>query len=392
MCAETIAAVIAIRPRTQVLDVTPDERLGGPGRCIWYAYEQAGQWIIVQQWMTVTAREQVHLTASVSVDEFEYFRSGFVAIAESIVIAPGDSPSDRSLSVGARAMNSDPVLEPALDDRVSARLDESYESLSGVPGAQPRPVGRWLMNDSTLQHLFAIRARGMVGGADRRSADGMSLRELGLTNRFGAPVNDGLAIARLLERPSARFGALARHAGLEISWTLWSDGTMGLVRGESSVAELPQRRARSEPALFDRVGLGRAAGHLVAWMGLSPAWTVGNDTRLRLPADLVDRRVDEPGAPEGPSPIDDWAMCRLWAQPAWVRITVWRDGAGRGVDVVAAGDAGYFRVRPMDGGQVELFPVPSGTVLLDALHVLAERPTGDGRSGTRSSSGVAPHL
>jgi hypothetical protein len=272
---------------------------------------------------------------------------------------------------------------PALDIAASARVGLDLESLARVPLHQPRPRSRWALTDEALQHLWSVRGRGLVGKGGRSSDAGREVREAGLTNAFGAPTPEALTVTRCLGEPLATFGAEARHAGRTITWGYWARAETGVVQFRSSVPELLAGPEVDERAHLDLVPLDRAIGSLLAWTGLSPAWAVGGDVPLVLPAEVVDDRIDHPGPRSGPAPVDDWAGHRLWERPSWTQLSGWSATTGNGFRVVVAGDAGAFRRQPVPGEPelVELIPVPTGTVLQDVLAMFLERRTDEGRRG-----------
>ena len=274
---------------------------------------------------------------------------------------------------------------PQLDVAASAKVGQDLESLERVPLHQPRPTSRWSVSDEALQHLWSIRERGLVAKAKRTSEAGRELRSAGLTTALGALTADAATVARCIGAPVATFGVEARHAGRTSTWGYWADREIGVVQARASVAELLEGPAVAAPAQdapaqtgrvhLELLPLDRAVGRLLAWTGLSPAWAVAEDEPLILPADVLDDRIDRPGPRSEPSPVDDWAMRRLWDRPAWTQISGWSATTGNGFRVVTAGDAGAFRRQPVVDRPdlVQLFPVPTGTVLQDVVAMFTER-------------------
>ncbi|MBF4580541.1 hypothetical protein [Frigoribacterium sp. VKM Ac-2530] len=269
---------------------------------------------------------------------------------------------------------------PQLDVAASAKVGQDLESLERVPLHQPRPTSGWSVSDEALQHLWSIRDRGLVAKAKRTSEAGRELRAAGLTTALGALTADGATVARCIGAPVATFGVEARHAGRTSTWGYWADRETGVVQARASVAELLEVAtaagpAQDGPVRLELLPLDRAVGRLLAWTGLSPAWAVAEDEPLILPADVLDDRIDRPGPRSEPSPVDDWAMRRLWDRPAWTQISGWSATTGNGFRVVTAGDAGAFRRQPVVDRPdlVQLFPVPTGTVLQDVVAMFTER-------------------
>jgi len=269
---------------------------------------------------------------------------------------------------------------PPLDVAATAKVGQDLESLEGVPPHQPRPTSRWSLSDEAVQHLWTVRDRGLVAKAKRTSEAGRELRAAGLTNALGALTADGATVVRCLGAPVATFGVEARHGGRTSTWGYWADRETGVVQARASVAELLEAATTAGPVQagtvrLDLLPLDRAVGRLLAWTGLSPAWAVAEDEPIVLPAEVLDDRIDRPGPRPEPSPVDDWAMRRLWDRPAWTQISGWSATTGNGFRVVTAGDAGAFRRQPVVDRPdlVQLFPVPTGTVLQDVVAMFTER-------------------
>jgi hypothetical protein len=256
---------------------------------------------------------------------------------------------------------------PARDEAVSSRIGHDVQSLARIPLHQPRATSRWSLSAAALEQLWAVRTRGLVGGAQRNSDAGRELRDAGLTTRFGAPTDAGIAITRCIERPSATFVVEAAHGGRLSTWSYSATAETGLVRSGVSVPELFDGD-EDERTRLDLVPLGVAIGHLLAWIGMTPAWAVGADVPLVLGDAVIEARIDRAGVPSEALPIDDWAFQRLWDQPRWVSLRGWSEATARGFSVIAAGDAGVFRRRPGEvPGSSTLEPVPVGTVLQDVV-------------------------
>ncbi|MFJ3383403.1 MULTISPECIES: hypothetical protein [unclassified Curtobacterium] len=376
VAARAATSVLASQPGAQVFGVEPDdlaEVLGVPSRTIEWGYKADRTTVLVRQWIAVIGLHEVHVTGSSAVEVFE----DFVPLFRSVLAAASITADEAAPSAGGRARgraaDDEATALPRIDVGASERTDKTLEALDGVALAQPRPVGRWLLSDDALQHLWSIRARGMVSRARRRSPAGLELDGAGLTGTFGALADDGQRIAGLLERPDHRYGASARHGGRSADWSMWLNGASALVRAKGNVADLIDDRIRAdEVAQYDLVPAGRAVGHLLAWARVSPAWAIASDEEIVLPAETVDARIDRPGTPTEPSPIAGFVAERLWSEPVWGRLRVWGDRTPFGLDVVSAGGAGWFRRDGLEDGRVRLEPIPSGTVLRSVLAVFAD--------------------
>ena len=366
--ANAIASILALQPRAQVFAVEPDDLedvLGLPSRTVEWGYEAERTTVLVRQWIAVIGRHQVHVTGSCAVEEFTGFVPFFrgVLAAASIVDTASDDggPSEGSLSEA-----------PRIDTGASDRTGTTLEALDGVVLAQPRPIGRWMLSDDSLQHLWSLRGRGIISRGKRRSPEGVELAEAGLTGALGALAEDGQRIANLLEHAGYRYGAAADHGGRSAEWSMWLGGDTALVRARSNVVDVVEDRLRADSvAQYDVVPAGRAVGHLLAWARVSPAWAIASDEELVLPAEAVDGRIASAGMPNGRAPISGFVGDRLWREPVWVRVRVWGDRTPFGLDVIAAGAAGWFRRDPLEDGRVRLEPMPSGAVLRSFLAVFS---------------------
>lgn len=375
--SNAIASILALQPRAQVFAVEPndlDDVLGVPSRTVEWGYEAEHTTVLVRQWIAVIGRHQVHVTGSCAVEEFIDFVPFFRSVLAAASIA--DTGADDDPSTG-RIDHSDvpddnPSASPRIDPGASDRIGATLEALDGVVLAQPRPVGRWMLSDEALQHLWSLRGRGIISRGKRRSPEGVELAEAGLTGALGALVGDGQRIANLLERPGYRYGAAADHAGRSVEWSMWLGGDTALVRARGNVADLVDDRLRDDTiAQYDVVPAGRAVGHLLTWARVSPAWAIASDDELVLPAQVVDARIASVGMPDGAAPISGFVADRLWRQPIWIRLRVWGDRTPYGLDVIAAGAAGWFRRDVLDDGRVRLEPMPSGSVLRSVLAVFS---------------------
>lgn len=376
--SNAIASVLALQPGAQVFAVEPndlDDVLGVPSRTVEWGYVTERTAVLVRQWIAVIGRHQVHVTGSCAVEEFidfvPFFRGVLTAASVSRTTADGDEPStahdDRSELSSRSASES-----PRLDADASQRVGSTLEALDGVALAQPRPVGRWMLSDEALQHLWSLRGRGIISRGKRRSPEGVELARAGLTGALGALAGDGQQIANLLERPGYRYGAAADHSGRSVEWSMWLGGDTALVRARGNVVDLVDDRLRADTiAQYDVVPAGRAVGHLLAWARVSPAWAIASDDELVLPAEVVDARIASVGVPDGAAPISGFVADRLWREPVWVRLRVWGDRTPYGLDVIAAGAAGWFRRDVLDDGRVRLEPMPSGSVLRSVLAVFS---------------------
>jgi len=372
--ARAIAAVLALHTRSQVLSVELDDLAapeGVPSRTIEWSYAAERSTILVRQWVAVVGGQEVHVTGSCAVEEFEQFVPFFRAVlAGATVRAEVGAPT-----LGATGLDApdDETARPRIDAVASARVGSELEALDGIVAAQPRPVGRWLLSDEAVQDLFTLRGRGIVSRARRRSTPGRALAEAGLTNALGALADDGQRIAAFLERADHRYGAVADHGGRSVDWSMWLLGTEALVRARGTVADLVDGRLRDEPvAQYDIVPAGRAVGHLLTWARVSPAWALSSDEDLVLPTSVLDDRVARPGVPDGAPPFTGLVGDRLWQEPTWFRLRGWGDRTPSGVDVVAAGAAGWFRRDGAGDDRVALEPTPSGSVVRGILRVFAD--------------------
>ncbi|WP_144750661.1 hypothetical protein [Curtobacterium pusillum] len=376
--SNAIASILALQPRAQVFAVEPndlDDVLGVPSRTVEWGYEAERTTVLVRQWIAVIGRYQVHVTGSCAVEEFidfvPFFRSVLAAASIADAGADGDEPSDRPAD-GSDAPDDSMPASPRIDPGASDRIGTTLEALDGVVLAQPRAVGRWMLSDGALQHLWTLRGRGIISRGKRRSPEGVELAEAGLTGALGALAGDGQRIANLLERPGYRYGAAADHAGRSVDWSMWLGGDTALVRARGNVVDLVDDRLRADTfAQYDVVPAGRAVGHLLAWARISPAWAIASDDEIVLPAEVVDARIASVGMPDGAAPISGFVADRLWREPVWVRLRVWGDRTPYGLDVIAAGAAGWFRRDALDDGRVRLEPMPSGSVLRSVLAVFS---------------------
>lgn len=395
--ARAIASILALQPRAQVFAVEPDdlaEVLDVPSRTVEWGYEAERTTVLVRQWIAVIGRHQVHITGSCAVEEFvdfvPFFRSVLAAASIADVQRNDPAPDVGASEIGTPDISTpdfgvpgEPDLTddaataaPRTDPGASERTGMTLEALDGVVAAQPRPVGRWMLSDDAVQDLWSLRGRGIVSRARRRSPVGLELAKAGLTGTLGALADDGQRIAALLERPAYRYGAAAEHGGRSAEWSMWLHGDTALVRARGNVVDLVDDRLRADGiAQYDVVPAGRAVGHLLAWARVSPAWAIASDDEIVLPADVVDARIDRPGTPPGPAPISGFVADRLWKEPVWVRVRVWGDRTPFGLDVVAAGGAGWFRRDQLDDGRIRLQPMPSGSVLRSLLGVFGNPAT-----------------
>lgn len=376
VAARATASILALQPRAQIFAAEPNdlaEVLGVPSRTIEWGYEADRTTVLVRQWIAVIGRHQVHVTGSCAVEDFVDFVPFFRSVLAAASITTDDATVSTVGLADEHAAEDEATAAPRIDIGASERTDETLEALDGVALAQPRPVGRWMLSDDALQHLWSVRGRGIISRARRRSPAGVELDGAGLTGTFGALADDGQRIAGLLERPDHRYGASARRGGRSADWSMWLNGASALVRAKGNVADLIDDRIRAdEIAQYDLVPAGRAVGHLLAWARVSPAWAISSDEEIVLPAETVDARIDRPGTPTEPSPIAGFVAERLWLEPVWVRLRVWGDRTPFGLDVVSAGGAGWFRRDGLDDGRIRLEPIPSGTVLRSVLAVFAD--------------------
>lgn len=384
--SETIAAVLAIQPRAQVFWVAPSDPGSPPARTIEYGYDTERTWVTVRQWVTIAGQQQVHVTASAGVEDFEDLEAPFRAVVDSVRAVPAvDVRADGGAAgagagrfgagdvgagdVGAGGVGAGRVGTPRSDELVSGMLGARTEALDGVAATAPRPVGRWLLTRADLEHLWSLRGRGIVSAATRRSESGRSLHEQGLTNALGALTPDGERIALHLAEPEDRIGAVARHGGEETVCGLWLHGSTALVRFGRPVADLATGGPGEAGERYDVLPVGRAFGQLVAWTGLSPAWALAASAELAVTETALADRVAG-ASPTDACPVDDPVLRRFWDAPRWTRLRVWNERTGRGSDVVLAAGAGAFRPVPTESGVRRVEPVPTGTVFRDLVSTL----------------------
>lgn len=87
--SEAIAAILAVQPRAQVLGVEPSEPHGFAARTIEYGYDAEQTWITVRQWFAVVDDQQVHVTGSCAVEDFEDLGPAFRAVVASVARPEG---------------------------------------------------------------------------------------------------------------------------------------------------------------------------------------------------------------------------------------------------------------------------------------------------------------
>lgn len=87
--SEAIAAILAVQPRAQVIGIEPAEPHGPAARTIEYGYDAEQTWITVRQWFAVVDGQQVHITGSCAVEDFEDLGPTFRAVVASVARTEG---------------------------------------------------------------------------------------------------------------------------------------------------------------------------------------------------------------------------------------------------------------------------------------------------------------
>ncbi|ROP65588.1 hypothetical protein [Curtobacterium sp. ZW137] len=78
--SEAIASILASGLRAQVLSVTAEGLHGLSDRSIEYGYDGDRTWICVRHWLAVVEDQQVHVTGSCAVEDFDDFGPVFRSV------------------------------------------------------------------------------------------------------------------------------------------------------------------------------------------------------------------------------------------------------------------------------------------------------------------------
>lgn len=82
--ADAIAAVLALRPGTQILSVDLDPFLPSGTQIVTYGYPAEDTYVLVQQWVVVVGGARVNVTASCAVEEMMWVHGHFAALVRSM--------------------------------------------------------------------------------------------------------------------------------------------------------------------------------------------------------------------------------------------------------------------------------------------------------------------
>jgi hypothetical protein len=82
--ADAIAAVLALRPGTQILSVDLDPSLPADAQTVTYGYQADQTYVLVQQWVVVVGGARVNITASCAVEEMMWVHGHFAALVHSM--------------------------------------------------------------------------------------------------------------------------------------------------------------------------------------------------------------------------------------------------------------------------------------------------------------------
>lgn len=241
------------------------------------------------------------------------------------------------------------ALLDATDDAVTAVL-ESVRVVGPVPAAArptdgledvPDPVRPEIDPVGVPVDAEALAAlQGMAGRrwnpAVLRSSGGRTLIEQGLVGRFGTVPSLTTAVLAPWEAGVDPVTLEQRHEDGSTARLRWWRGTDGV-----TVLDGTDEAGFRVGSVDDATVVALAAGRL----GIVPSWTFAFATR-RLPAGVLDRRVDDPAArPDLPAAVRaaDPVLARFWDAP-WTVSHLRVPGRPRPVTLVRAEGVGFARV------------------------------------------------
>lgn len=236
-------------------------------------------------------------------------------------------------------------MMPKLDRGASERAGTDLESLERLHEYQPRCRLEWQGSRDLFDHLWQIRGRGLVTAGTRRSEDGQTARELGLTNRFGALSDSGsefigiIANATRALRTRIESGDGTRHAAI------WTDGARAAMRVERDASRIA----------LGITSISGAVGHLLDWIAVNPTWFVGEQEPVTIPITALEARFAGAHAetdisiPEGA----EWFR-RAWDAPGWRSVFGWSEETGYGIFAIDVPGFGWLERYTTADGDVSL--------------------------------------
>jgi hypothetical protein len=347
LSALTIAGQIALGAHVAACDVWPVPG-GEDGRRIMSLYPAMDTTVVTLQYVSIRGGRAVTVSMRHAADNHSYGSAVFRQAVGSIR-CEFDDPLPEP----------DPATMPALDPFARER-GESFEYLGGIRAAQPFTSTGPSLDDAQLEAL----RRGRL----RRGVESTALQAGGLVDDRGRFTEMGQAAHRVLEAPTR-----------EVSIEVVSDDEPSASRlhayqrRETSVivASSPPGDSGAGTTL-DVVASQTTPIVLARWVGLAPAWTFnlidGEETTLRLAADVLNARVS---ASDAPAPAGaNMALARLWAQP-WQIVRLHTDAApATAMEVISTPEAGSFSLhRDPAAGEVSLTPLPSAWYLIALLRL-----------------------